>query len=98
MTGSGIGLKRPNRASDWSGFGSASQVKSYRVYRSQKPFSKITEEGVERIGEYPAATVRTVVYPLTPGETGSYGVTAVYDDGEYPVVKPFTWTAPGRST
>ena len=93
VTGSGIGSSALTL--DWSGFGSASQVKSYRVYRSQKPFSKITEEGVERIGEYPAATVRTVVYPLTPGETGSYGVTAVYDDGEYPVVKPFTWTAQG---
>lgn len=80
---------------DWSGFGSASQVKKFRLYRAAKPFGNITDEGVGRIGEFPAGATQFTVYPLIPGVESSYGVTAVYEDGEYPAVKPFTFAPPG---
>lgn len=80
---------------DWAGFGSASQVKSYRVYRSDKPFAKINEEGVERIGAFDPKTLSMLVYPLTPGETKYYGVSAVYEEGEYPGAKTLGYTPPG---
>lgn len=80
---------------DWSGFGSASQVEKFRLYRSDAPFTKITDPGVERIGNFPAEVTRFTVYPLIPGEKKYYGVTALYEDGEYPVVKPFAYAPPG---
>lgn len=95
VAAAGIGISSGALKLDWSGFGSGSQVKKYRVYRSAKPFKNVTEPGVERIGDFPAATTRFVVYPLIPGETNYYGVTAVYEDGEYPGVKPFAYTPPG---
>lgn len=92
VTGRGIGSGA--LALDWSGFGSASQVKNYRLYRSAKPFSNAASGQAERIGEFPARITKTTVYPLTPGDTLHYGVTAVYEDGESPAVKPFTYTVP----
>ena len=80
---------------DWSGFGSASQVKKFRLYRSDTPFTKITAPNVERIGNFPANITSFIVYPLTPGEKKYYGVTALYEEGEYPVVKPFAYEPPG---
>lgn len=80
---------------DWSGFGSASQVKKFRLYRSDATFTKITDPGVERIGEFPANVTGSTIYPLTPGEEKHYAVSALYEDGEYPVVKPFSYTPPG---
>ena len=95
VAAAGSGISSGALKLDWSGFGSGSQVKKYRVYRSPKPFKNVTEPDVERIGDFPAATTRFVVYPLIPGETNYYGVTAVYEDGEYPGVKPFAYTPPG---
>ena len=69
---------------DWSGFAAAATVKRYRLYRAKAPFHEITGAGVERIAELPVKTTRQVIFPLNPGEEFHYGVTAVYDDGEYP--------------
>lgn len=67
---------------DWSDFASE-QAKSWRLYRSDKPFENIADEGCEKIGDYPVSTKRTLLYPLSPGDSAWYGVTAIYDDGEF---------------
>jgi len=79
---------------DWSNFAKTNKVKGYRLYESDKPFSLISEPGVKPVREFPAKTTFTVIYPLTPGKSVSYGVTAIYEDGESPRVAAQTCNIP----
>lgn len=71
---------------DWSAF-SGEGVKGFRLYKSAHSCRDIKEAAVEKIGEYPANVKKTVICPITPGDVNYYGVTAVYEKGEYPFVK-----------
>ncbi len=95
VTGAVSGIGSGALKLDWSGFGSASQTKGYRVYQADKSFERIDLQDVDRIGSFDAKTTSMLIYPLTPGEKKYYGITAVYDEGEYPVIKPVAYTPPG---
>ncbi len=92
FTGTGIGSGALKL--DWNGFGLGNAVKRYRVYRAKPSFTRMTEEGVEKIGDFEAKQRTMLLYPLTPGEEFHYGVTAVYEDGEAPLVQPFRYEPP----
>lgn len=61
-------------------------LEKWRVYRSHMSFEDVRKEGVACIGEVPAEAREYCVYPLQPGVTNHYAVTAVYASGEVPRV------------
>lgn len=71
---------------DWSRF-SGQNVKGFRLYKSDRPFQDIKDSTVEKIGEYPAEIRQAVIAPVKPNVIVYYGITAVYEKGEYPFVK-----------
>lgn len=79
---------------DWSNFAKTNKVKGYRLYQAAAPYALVTEPGVKLVREFPAKTTVTVIYPLTPGESVTYGLTAVYEDGECPRVAAQTCNIP----
>ena len=74
-------------AFDWDGFPAAGDVKEWRFYVSDRPFSDCRAEGVRRLAEIKAKETSYTVYPLVPHVTNHYAVSAVYANGEYPFVK-----------
>eukprot|EP00831_Metopus_contortus_P082356 TRINITY_DN8882_c0_g1_i1.p1 TRINITY_DN8882_c0_g1~~TRINITY_DN8882_c0_g1_i1.p1 ORF type:complete len:1162 (+),score=193.77 TRINITY_DN8882_c0_g1_i1:856-4341(+) len=80
---------------DWSDFaGKAGQVKKWKLYESAVSFGKITDEGVTLKAAYDPKLIRKVIYPLTPGKSYYWGITAEYEDGEYPHTQTIAYTPP----
>ena len=72
---------------DWRAFGVTGDVRKWRVYAAEKPFVRTDAPGVTFLGEVGAMTREYAVYPLKPGVTRHYAVSAVYDAGEMVRVK-----------
>ncbi len=62
-------------------------VKQWKIYKSAGPFESVNQGGVELVNSFPGASTHAVIYPLKPGGTLYFGMTAVYEQGEYPKVK-----------
>ncbi len=59
----------------------------WRVYKSERPFARIDEEGVTLVGEFDKGVSSAPLFPFEPGSTVHFGVTAVYKEGEYPAAE-----------
>ena len=91
LTGIGSGAM----SLDWSKFAeNKEKIKCWKIYRSSKSFNKINEDGVELIERLGAKSTRKVIFPLKPGKSYYYGISAEYQDGEYPLVKCTNYTPP----
>ncbi len=94
-----IGIQSGAVALDWKKFASdVSQVRVWKIYTSDKPFKKVTDSGVELKEKLPTKITRKVIYPLVPGQKYFFGITAQYENGEYPVVKCAEYIPPEAFT
>lgn len=74
-------------AFDWDGFAAAPDVKAWRFYSADRPFSDSREKGVHLLAETKAKETSWTVFPLVPHVTNHYAVAAVYANGECHQVK-----------
>ena len=91
-----IGVQSGAVTLDWSESARKTDgVKKWRIYRGEKPFSKITDPGVSQLDIVPYWwATRKTIYPLTPDRDYYFAVTAEYASGEYPVVNPISYHSP----
>ena len=74
---------------DWTASGKLDPtVKQWRIYQGPEPFASVKGTNVKLLRAVPGKDVQAIIYPLKPGRTHYFGVTAVYPQGEYPLVTP----------
>ena len=71
---------------DWSRFDAPGEVREWRIYMHDRPFSDVRDSGAVQIGTTPGSERSFLIAPLPCNVERHYGVTAVYHDGECPKV------------
>lgn len=72
----------------WAHFAKKTKgVSAWRVYYSDKAFSRADEEGVTFYKQYSGKLSAAAIYPFEPGSTVYFGMTGVYAEGEDPAVE-----------
>jgi hypothetical protein len=80
---------------NWKKFArGAGKVKNWKIYISDEAFKKITDPGVKLKEKVRAKFTRKIIYPLTPGQQYYFGISAEYNNGEYPLVNSISYTPP----
>ncbi|WP_269523589.1 hypothetical protein [Coraliomargarita parva] len=80
---------------DWSAFKKLNpNVKSWTIYSSSHPYTSIQDESVELLKKVGGKEERTLLYPLTPGKTYHFAVSAVFNEGENPKVRSIECAMP----
>ena len=72
---------------DWSQSSNLeAKVRQWKIYRSAKPFTTVGDGEAQLVKSVPGKATYAIIYPLKSGQKYCLGVTAVYPQGEYPLV------------